>query len=72
MTRNPNTDPPQPADQPDIPPIIPDDPLRPDPTQPEPLPLPPDADPSPRAPVVEPDTPMPAGDPQPLEPPRIV
>src|SRR5438132_372930 len=38
MTRNPNTEPPQPGQQPDLPPTQPGDPA-----QPEPPPLPPDA-----------------------------
>ncbi|MEJ7712122.1 MAG: hypothetical protein WKF84_20245 [Pyrinomonadaceae bacterium] len=64
MSSNPNVDPPQPAD---IPPMQPNDPMRP-----EPIPLPPDQEPSPRAPVREPDTPLPAGDPKPAEPTRLV
>lgn len=66
MTRNPNAEPPQPGDQPDIPPTVPHDPA-----QPEPLPLPPDVDPSPAAPVREPDVPPPAGDPPSTEPMRL-
>jgi len=73
MSRNPNTDPPQPADQPELPPVAPHDPIKPDPETPQELPLPPDAEPSPPAPVREPDpTPPPAGDPQPSEPTRIM
>ncbi|MFN2598055.1 MAG: hypothetical protein ABR563_12820 [Pyrinomonadaceae bacterium] len=56
--------------QTELPPTAPHDPVAPDPSQPEPLPLPPD-DGTPRAPVGEPDTPQPAGDPAPQEPPRI-
>jgi hypothetical protein len=56
--------------QPELPPTAPHDPLQPDPSQPEPLPLPPDH-PSPSAPIGEPDTPQPAGDPVSPEPPRI-
>jgi hypothetical protein len=77
MSRNPNTDPPQPGeplpqpDTSDLPPIGPNDPILPDPSQPEPLPLPPDSQPSPAAPVREPDTPIPAGDPPTGEPTRL-
>jgi hypothetical protein len=71
MSRNPNTDPPQPGQQPELPPTPqPHDPLQPDHSQPEPLPLPPDAEP--KSPVQEPDTPPPAGDPPVSEPPRLV
>ena len=68
MTRNPNTEQPQPVDQPDVPPAAPQDPARP-----EPLPLPPDADQQPPAPVREPGrTPRaPAGDPPASEPTRL-
>ena len=73
MSRNPNTDPPQPGSTPeDVPPTRPDDPLRPDPNHPEPLPMPPGRSPSPPAPVREPDTPPPIGDPGPNEPTRLV
>jgi hypothetical protein len=57
--------------QPELPPTAPRDPVQPDPSQPEPLPLPPD-DPTPRAPIVEPDPVQPAGDPLPQESPRLV
>jgi len=68
MSRNPNTEPPRPGEQPDLPPTHPHDPIAP---EPEPLPLPPDREPA-HAPVREPDAPMPAGDPQPTDPPRLV
>ena len=55
----------------ELPPTAPSDPVSPDPSQPEPLPLPPDS-PTPRAPVTEPDPVEPAGDPAPQEPTRIV
>ncbi|HEV2705687.1 MAG TPA: hypothetical protein VGV59_07155 [Pyrinomonadaceae bacterium] len=68
LSRNTNTDPPQPGDQPELPPTQPEQPDAPDP-----LPLPPDSEPTPRAPVREPDpAPLPAGDPQPSEPTRLV
>jgi hypothetical protein len=56
VSRNPNTDAPQPADpavppEP-LPPTQPHDPVQPDPSRPEPVPLPPDSDPI--APVREP------------------
>jgi len=77
MSRNPNTDPPQPADpgvpaeEPVMPPTHPHDPAQPDPTHPQPAPLPPGSDPV--SPVREPgSTPIPAGDPQPAEPTRFV
>ncbi|HEY9402058.1 MAG TPA: hypothetical protein VIQ24_05155 [Pyrinomonadaceae bacterium] len=71
MSRNPNTDPPQPEQQPELPPTPqPHDPLAPDPSQPEPLPLPPDAEP--KSPVQEPDTPPPAGDPPTTDAPRMM
>jgi len=70
MSRNPNTDPPQPS-TPDLPPTQPRDPVRPDPSRPEPLPIPPDTEPMP-APVREPNTPMPAGDTPPAEPTRLM
>lgn len=57
--------------QPDLPPIAPHDPIQPNPSQPEPLPLPPDS-PTPRAPVQEPDPVQPVGDPSPQESPRLV
>jgi hypothetical protein len=57
MSRNTNTEQPQPGQQPELPPTHPEDPA-----QPEPPPLPPDA-PQPTAPVEEPGTPKPAGDP---------
>ena len=66
MSRNPNVEPPQPEQQPELPPTHPDDPA-----QPEPLPLPPDA-PTPTAPVREPGTPKPVGDPPVSEPTRLV
>ena len=66
MSRNPNADPPQPEQQPELPPTHPDDPA-----QPEPLPLPPDA-PTPTSPVEEPGTPKPAGDPPVNEPTRLM
>jgi hypothetical protein len=50
-----------------LPPTRPHDPVAPDA---DPLPLPPDDEP--HAPVREPDAPMPAGDPQPGEPPRLL
>ena len=56
--------------QPELPPTAPHDPVAPDPSQPEPLPLPPDS-PTPRAPVTEPDPVRPVGDPVPQEPPRL-
>ncbi|HEX8179776.1 MAG TPA: hypothetical protein VF525_09570 [Pyrinomonadaceae bacterium] len=55
----------------DVPPTQPHDPVAPDPAQPEPLPLPPDRAPA-HAPVREPETPMPAGDPRPTEPTHLV
>lgn len=64
MSRNPNAEPPQP-EQPEPSPTHPDDPA-----QPEQPPLPPDA-PQPSAPVREPDTPAPAGDPPTSEPTRL-
>ena len=66
LSRNPNAEPPQPAQQPELPPTHPDDPA-----QPEPPPLPPDA-PTPTAPIEEPGTPKPAGDPPVNEPTRLV
>jgi hypothetical protein len=79
MSRNPNTEPPQPGDplpqpgEPEPPPITPGDPIVPDPSQPEPLPLPPDSQPTPPAPVREPDAqPQPAGDPVTGEPTRLL
>ena len=66
MSRNPNTETPPPGQQPDLPPTHPDDPSRP-----EPPPLPPDA-PTPIAPVREPGSPKPAGDPPTAEPTRLV
>lgn len=66
LTRNPNAEPPQPEQQPELPPTRPDDPA-----QPEPPPLPPDA-PTPNAPVEEPGTPKPAGDPPVNEPTRLM
>lgn len=67
--RNPNTDAPQPT-EPELPPTAPDSD---DPTQPaEPLPLPPDTNTTPDAPVREPDTPAPMGDPKPNEPTRLM
>lgn len=66
LSRNPNVEPPQPAQQPELPPTRPDDPA-----QPEPPPLPPDA-PTPTAPIEEPGTPKPAGDPPVSEPTRFV
>ena len=72
MSRNPNTEKPQPG-EPDPTPIGPDAPVVPDPAQPEPLPLPPDQQPSsPPAPVREPNNPQPAGDPPQGEPPRLM
>jgi len=68
MSRNPNTELPQPIDRPYIPPARPDDPVQPGT---EPLPLPPDAEPQP-APVGEPGTTVPAGDPPATEPTRLV
>jgi hypothetical protein len=62
---------PRPDAPPELPPTQPHDPLAPDPVHPEPLPLPPDREPA-HAPVREPDTPFPAGDPTPTEPPRLV
>ncbi len=70
MSRNPNTDPPQPG-TPDLPPTQPRDPVQPDPSRPEPLPIPPNTEPMP-APVREPNTPMPAGDQPPAEPTRLM
>ncbi|HZH90032.1 MAG TPA: hypothetical protein VEX70_05345 [Pyrinomonadaceae bacterium] len=71
MSRNTNTDPPQPEQQPEMPPARePHDPLSPDSSQPEPLPLPPDAEP--KSPVQEPDTPPAVGDPPVTESPRLV
>src|ERR1043165_86241 len=66
MSRDPNTDPPRPGQQPDLPPTRPDDPAQPE----QPPPLPPDA-PQPPAPVREPSTPKPAGDPPTAEPTRL-
>jgi hypothetical protein len=65
MSRNTNTEQPQPGQQPELPPTHPDDPA-----QPEQPPLPPDA-PTPTAPVQEPTTPRPAGDPPATEPTRL-
>src|SRR5437870_5514637 len=65
MSRNPNAEPPQPGQRPELPPTQPDDPA-----QPEPPPLPPDA-PTPTAPVREPVAPAPAGDPPTAEPTRL-
>jgi hypothetical protein len=66
MSRNTNTEQPQPGQQPELPPTHPEDPA-----QPEPPPLPPDA-PQPTAPVEEPGAPMPAGDPPASEPTRLL
>ena len=66
MSRNPNTEPPQPGVPDELPPTHPHDPITPDP-----VPLPPDRAPA-HAPVREPETPQPAGDPLPVEPPRLV
>ena len=52
--------------------VAPDDSSQSNPSKHEPLPLPPD-DEQERAPVEEPDdAPSPAGDPQPIEPKRIM
>ena len=67
MSRNPNVDPPQPDQQPELPPTHPDDPAQPE-QQP---PLPPDT-PTPTTPIEEPGTPRPAGDPPANEPTRLV
>ena len=72
MSRNPNADQPQPIGLPDLPPTHPNDPLRPDPSNTDPVPLPPDTERQPPAPVREPDMGPPAGDPQPTEPTRLV
>lgn len=58
----------------DSPATDPDDPLPPGRKKrdEEPLPLPSDVEQAPPAPVREPDTPPPAGDPKPLEPTRLV
>jgi hypothetical protein len=65
MSRNTNTEAPQPGQQPELPPTTPDDIA-----QPEPPPLPPDA-PQPTAPVREPGSPAPAGDLPASEPTRL-
>jgi hypothetical protein len=65
VSRNPDNA--QPDAPTDLPPTRPHDPVAPDA---DPLPLPPDDEP--HAPVREPDAPMPAGDPQPGEPPRLL
>jgi hypothetical protein len=70
MSRNPNTDPPEPSEQPtgEPPPVEPGDPVLPDPSQP-PVPLPPGTEPTPPAPVREPEeAPAPVGDPPPSDP----
>ena len=66
MSRDPNTEPPKPGQQPGLPPTGPDDPA-----SPELPPLPPDA-PQPPAPVREPVSQKPAGDPPTAEPTRLV
>ena len=69
MSRNAYTDAPQPIGLPDLPPTHPSDPLRPDPLNPDAVPLPLGTEPPP---IREPDTVLPASDPQPTEPKRPV
>ena len=71
MSRNPNVDQPQPIGLPDLPAAHPSDPLRPDPLNPDSVPLPPETGPL-LAPVREPNTGPSAGDPRPAEPTRLV
>ena len=72
MSHNPHTDAPQPVGLPDLPLVHPSDPLRPEPPNPDPTPLPSDAEPSLPGRVCDPDTLMPAGDSQPAGLSRLV
>ncbi len=72
MTHKLSANPLQPADQPELPPTHPNDPLQPDPLTPEPIPLPPDPERTPPSPVREPDPVTPAGDPPSGEPMRML
>ncbi|MBA3438627.1 MAG: hypothetical protein H0T92_01995 [Pyrinomonadaceae bacterium] len=67
MGRNSNTDAPQPVGLPALPLVHPSDPLRPEPPKLDHTPQLPDVEPSLPGRVCEPDTLMPASEPQPAE-----